>query len=108
MPTKTVVEPEIAEGSQTERERLYHVIILNDEEHTVDYVVEMLQAIVKLSASAALACTLEADSSGSSIVYTCGLEEAETKRDLIHAYGPDWRLPHSHGSVAALVEPAAE
>ena len=106
--TKTILEPEIAGGSSTERERLYHVIILNDEEHTVDYVVEMLQAIVQLSAHAALACTLEADGSGSSIVHTCGLEEAENKRDLIHAYGPDWRLPHSRGSVTALVEPAAE
>lgn len=106
--TKTVVEPEIGEESATEKQKLYHIIILNDEEHTIDYVVEMLQAIVRISASAALACTLEADSAGSSIVCTCGLEEAESKRDLIHAYGPDWRLPHSRGSVTALVEPAAE
>ena len=108
MTTKTVLEPGVAHGTSTEKEKVYHVIILNDEEHTVDYVVEMLQAVVQLSASAALACTLEADSTGSSIVYTCGLEEAENKRDLIHGYGPDWRLPHSRGSVSALVEPAAE
>jgi len=106
--TKTILEPTIAEGTSTKKEKLYHVIILNDEEHTIDYVVEMLQAVVRLSAAAALACTMEADSSGSSIVYTCGLEEAESKRDLIHAYGPDWRMPNSRGSVAALVEPAAE
>jgi ATP-dependent Clp protease adaptor protein ClpS len=106
--TKTVVEPGVAEGTSIKKEKLYHVIILNDEEHTMDYVVEMLQATVKLSEAAAMACTLEADSTGSSIVYTCGLEEAENKRDLIHAYGPDWRLPHSRGSVAALVEPAVE
>jgi ATP-dependent Clp protease adaptor protein ClpS len=106
--TKTVLEPKIAQGTSPEKERLYHVIILNDEEHTIDYVVEMLQGVIKLSASAALACTLEADRSGSSIVYTCGLEEAENKRDLIHAYGPDWRMPNSRGPVTALVEPAAE
>ena len=107
MSTKTVLDPDLAQGTLTEKERLYHVIILNDEEHTIDYVVEMLQAVVGLSATAALACTLEADSSGSCIVHTCWLEEAENKRDKIHAYGPDWRLPHSTGSVAALVEPAA-
>ena len=44
---------------------------------------------------------------GSSIVQTCGLEEAERRRDGVHAYGPDWRMPNSRGSVAALVEPAA-
>ena len=108
MPTKTVADPKAADATSTDKEKLYHIIILNDEEHTIEYVVEMLQAIVRLSPSAALACTLEADSTGSCIVYTCGLEEAENKRDLIHAYGPDWRLPHSRGSVAALVEPAAE
>ena len=108
MTTKTVLEPEIAEGSQTERESLYHVIILNDEEHTIDYVVEMLQATVGLSATAALACTVEADNTGSAVVFTGSLEDAQHKRDLIHAYGPDWRMPNSRGSVAALVEPAAE
>jgi ATP-dependent Clp protease adaptor protein ClpS len=106
--TKTVLEPGVGEETSIQKEKLYHVIILNDEEHTLEYVVEMLQVTVRLSAEAALACTLEADSTGSSIVYTCGLEEAETKRDMIHAYGPDWRLPHSRGSVAAVVEPAVE
>jgi ATP-dependent Clp protease adaptor protein ClpS len=105
---KIVLEPGTAPGTSTQREKVYNVIILNDEDHTMDYVVEMLQTTVRLSAQAALACTLEADATGSSIVYTCGLEEAENKRDLIHAYGPDWRIPHSPGSVAALVEPAAE
>jgi ATP-dependent Clp protease adaptor protein ClpS len=104
---KVTLEPQVEENSSTQHEGLYHVIILNDEEHTIEYVVEMLQAVVGLPAAQALACTLEADSTGSSVVSTCPLEEAESKRDRIHAYGPDWRLPHSRGSVAALVEPAA-
>jgi ATP-dependent Clp protease adaptor protein ClpS len=105
--SKTIAEPQLEETTSARLERLYHVIILNDEDHTIEYVVEMLQKTVGLSADQALACTLEADSKGSSIVCTCALEDAERKRDLIHAYGPDWRLPHSRGSVAALVEPAA-
>lgn len=105
--TKTTLEPAVGEDTSIQLEKLYHVIILNDEEHTIEYVVEMLQAAVGLTASQALSCTLEADGSGSSIVSTCPLEEAEAKRDRIHAYGPDWRLPHSRGSVTALVEPAA-
>ena len=104
---KTIAEPEVGQESSSKTEGLYHVIILNDDDHTVEYVVEMLQALLGLSSADALARTLEADSTGSSIVSTCSLEEAETKRDRIHAYGPDWRLPHSRSSVAALVEPAA-
>ena len=105
--TKTVLEPEVGNNPSAKLEGLYHLIILNDDDHTLEYVIEMLQATVNLTAAQALACTLEADRSGHSIVRTCTLEEAKQKRDRIHAYGPDWRLPHSRGSVAALVEPAA-
>ena len=104
---KTIAEPEVGQKSSSRTEGLYHVIILNDDDHTIEYVVEMLQVAIGLSASDALARTLEADSTGSSVVRTCALSDAEKKRDLIHAYGPDWRLPGSRASVTALVEPAA-
>jgi ATP-dependent Clp protease adaptor protein ClpS len=102
---RTTVEPEIDQQSGEQREKLYHVIILNDDEHTFDYVIEMLQAVFGFSYATALAHTMEADTTGSSVVWTCGLTEAEKKRDQIHAYGPDWRMPNSRGSVAALIEP---
>jgi len=104
---KTIADPEVGQESSSKLEGLYHVIILNDDDHTIEYVVEMLQVAIGLSASDALARTLEADSTGSSVVRTCALSDAEKKRDLIHAYGPDWRLPRSRASVTALVEPAA-
>ena len=104
---KTVTTPDTGTITDTRREKLYHVIILNDDEHSYEYVVEMLQNVFGLSNAAAIGHTIEADTTGSSIVLTCGLEEAERKRDAVHAYGPDWRMPQSRGSVAALVEPAA-
>jgi ATP-dependent Clp protease adaptor protein ClpS len=102
----TTLDTDIENTTQGEKSKLYHVIILNDDEHTFDYVIEMLQAIFSMSYVTALAHTMEANSTGSSIVLTTHLEEAELKRDQIHAYGPDWRMPNSRGSVAALVEPA--
>ncbi|HYR89986.1 MAG TPA: ATP-dependent Clp protease adaptor ClpS [Terriglobia bacterium] len=100
-----MIETETDEKTKDELGKLYHVIILNDDEHSFDYVIEMLEAIFGFSYATALAHTMEADSTGSSIVWTCGLEEAERKRDQIHAYGPDPRMPNSRGSVVALVEP---
>lgn len=102
----TYAEPEIDEVSKDQREKLYHVIILNDDEHSFDYVIEMLQAVFGISYATAAAHTVEADATGSSIVLTCGLTVAERKRDQIHAYGPDPRMPNSRGSVTALIEPA--
>ncbi len=102
----TSLDTDIDQRTKDELSRLYHVIILNDDEHTFDYVIEMLQAVFKFPHATALAHTMEADSTGSSIVLTTHLEEAEQKRDQVHAFGPDWRMPNSRGSVAALVEPA--
>ena len=102
----TTPDTDIENITRDDLSKLYHVIILNDDDHTFDYVIEMLQAVFGFPYATALAHTMEADATGSSIVLTTNLEEAEQKRDQIHAYGPDWRLPHSRGSVAALVEPA--
>jgi ATP-dependent Clp protease adaptor protein ClpS len=102
----TAPETDVEKTTKDELSKLYHVIILNDEEHTFDYVIEMLEAVFNMSYTTAVAHTLEAHNTGSSIVLTTNLEEAEHKRDQVHAYGPDWRMPNSRGSVAALVEPA--
>jgi ATP-dependent Clp protease adaptor protein ClpS len=103
----TTLDTDVENTTKDQLEKLYHVIILNDDEHTFDYVIEMLQAVFGMPYAKALAHTTEADATGSSIVLTTNLEEAEQKRDQIHAYGPDWRMPNSRGSVVALVEPAA-
>ena len=102
----TTLDTDVDQETKGERSKLYHVIILNDDEHTFDYVIEMLQSVFAIPYAAAFAHTMEADSTGSSIVLTTNLEEAERKRDQVHAYGPDWRMPNSSGSVVALVEPA--
>jgi ATP-dependent Clp protease adaptor protein ClpS len=108
MTTATIALPEIENASDVEKEKLYHLIMLNDDDHTFDYVIEMLQKVMGFSEQTATAHTLEADATGSSILRTCGLTEAERKRDAIHAYGPDWRMPRSMGPVTALIEPAAQ
>jgi ATP-dependent Clp protease adaptor protein ClpS len=102
----TTLDTDIDQSAKDDLSKLYHVIILNDNEHTFDYVIEMLQAVFNLPYADAVARTIEADATGSAIVLTTNLEEAEQKRDQVHAYGPDWRMPESRGSVAALVEPA--
>ena len=98
--------PEVEDDVSERLEPLYHVILLNDEDHTYDYVIEMLTKLFSMSEAAAFRHTVEVDTSGSTILLTCELSKAEKKRDQIHSYGADWRLPRSLGSMAALVEPA--
>jgi ATP-dependent Clp protease adaptor protein ClpS len=106
-PKAATVEPEIEDDTSNQLQPLYHVILLNDDDHTYDYVIEMLTKIFGFSESKALSHAVEVDTNGTTILLTCELEKAEHKRDLIHSYGPDWRLPRSLGSMAAIVEPAA-
>ncbi len=99
--------PDIEDNVSEKIESMYHVILLNDEDHTYDYVVEMLTRIFKFSEARAFSHAVEVDTKGTTILITCELDKAEQKRDLIHSYGPDWRLARSLGSMAAIVEPAA-
>ena len=86
---------------------LYHVVLLDDDEHTYDYVIEMLQRLLMMSQAEAFQHAVEVDTSGRTIVITCELPQAEFARDQIRAYGPDWRMPNCKGSMSAVVEPAA-
>ena len=103
------VEEEILEGEESSEdlEKLYHVVLLNDEDHTYDYVIEMLMEVFAFSEDKAYKHTVEVDTQGHSRLVTLPLKDAEKKRDEVHAFGPDPRLPRSQGSMAALIEPAA-
>ena len=48
----------------------------------------------------------EVDDTGRVVVATTHLEEAELKRDQIHAFGPDPLIPRCKGSMSATVEAA--
>ncbi len=103
------IDEEIRAGNEVEdeTERLYHVILLDDDDHTYEYVIEMLMAIFAFSERKGYEHTVDVDTNGHTRLLTCGLSEAEAKRDKIHAYGADPRLDRSLGSMAALIEPAA-
>jgi ATP-dependent Clp protease adaptor protein ClpS len=105
-----MANPSISPGAETiEREQLvplYRVVLLDDNDHTYDYVIEMLQRIFIFSLEQAYRHAEEVDRCGRTVLITCELREAEFARDQIQSYGPDWRLARSLGSMAAIVEPA--
>jgi ATP-dependent Clp protease adaptor protein ClpS len=89
------------------REPLFNVVLLDDDDHTYEYVIEMLGAIFLLPPEVAFQHAVEVDTTGRTVVMTCEREQAEFGRDQIHAYGADPRMPRSKGSMSAIVEPAA-
>jgi ATP-dependent Clp protease adaptor protein ClpS len=101
----TIASPGTTQETYRQQAPVYNVVLLDDAEHTYDYVVEMLEKLFALSAEAAWNHAVEVDSTGRTIVMTCELPAAEFGRDQIHAFGADWRMPNSKGSMSAIVEP---
>ena len=84
----------------------YHVVLLDDEYHTYEYVVEMLMRLFRHGRAISWKMASEVDLRGRSIVFTTNKEQAEHKRSQIQSYGADRRLAHSKGSMSATVEKA--
>jgi ATP-dependent Clp protease adaptor protein ClpS len=100
----------LTESGEQEKEELsplWHVVLLDDDEHTYDYVVEMLVRLFFKTVEEAYHHAREVDTTGRTIVMTCDEQAAIFARDQIHAYGADWRMPKSKGSMSAVLEPAA-
>ncbi len=104
--TKPTVFPDVEVIRHEELVPLYHVVLLDDDDHTYDYVIEMLQELFIFSLQQAFHHAVEVDMTGRTILITCELPPAEFARDQIHAYGADPRLDRSKGSMSAIVEPA--
>jgi ATP-dependent Clp protease adaptor protein ClpS len=101
----TIASPGTKQENQERLAPLYNVVLLDDAEHTYDYVVEMLEKLFALSTADAWNHAVEVDNTGRTIVITCELPAAEFGRDQIQAYGADWRMASSKGSMSAIVEP---
>lgn len=103
---KPALSPETEVIEQDRLVPLFRVVLLDDNDHTYDYVIEMLQKIFIFTLEQAYRHAEEVDRCGRTVLITCELPQAEFARDQIHSYGRDWRLPRSKGSMSAVVEPA--
>ena len=98
--------PESRRSTETRKQPRYHVVLLDDDDHTYAYVVEMLGKLFHHPKNQAFKMAREVDSTGRVICLTTTMELAELKRDQVLAYGADPLLPNSHGSMRATIEPA--
>jgi ATP-dependent Clp protease adaptor protein ClpS len=108
MPPSTVLNPGTTQRTRDRQAPLYNVVLLNDDDHTAEYVIEMLEKLFAIPLEQAWDHVVEVDSTGRTVVVTCDLPVAEFGRDQIHAFGADWRIPYCKGSMSAVVEPCSE
>ena len=104
--TSTTTRPQEKKAQKTERLPPYNVILLDDDDHSFEYVVRMLKTLFGHPLEKGYRMAVEVDTTGRVIVATTNLEHAELKRDQIHAFGPDPLIPRCKGSMSATIEPA--
>jgi ATP-dependent Clp protease adaptor protein ClpS len=94
------------EEQKTKKQPPYNVVLLNDDDHSYEYVIAMLQQLFGYPKEKGFMMAKEVDTTGRVIVLTTTKEHAELKRDQIHAFGPDPLIPRCQGSMSATIEPA--
>lgn len=104
--TQTAPRAETDVETKTKRMPPYHVIILNDEEHTYEYVIELLIKLFGHALKTAEELTRKIDLGGRAVVYTTHKEKAELKCEQVLSYGPDPRMSASKSSLGCYIEPA--
>ena len=92
-PNAVVVEKKKQKASRPKRQPRYHVILWDDDDHSYDYVIRMMQELFGHSYERGYQLAKEVDTAGRTICLTTTLEHAELKRDQIHAFGRDAGSP---------------
>ena len=106
-PTETIVRPKRKPAKERDHKRQprYHVVLWDDNDHTVTYVIRMMQELFGHPKEQGFMIAREVDTSGRAICLTTTREHAELKRDQIHAYGKDDDVKNCKGSMSCTIEP---
>ncbi|HYT93278.1 MAG TPA: ATP-dependent Clp protease adaptor ClpS, partial [Gemmataceae bacterium] len=81
------------EKEKVKKQPPYHVVLLNDDDHSFEYVIGMLQRLFGHPPEKGYQMAYKVHTEGRVIVDTTSKERAELKRDQIHAFGPDKGIP---------------
>lgn len=87
-------------------QRQWNVVLLDDQDHTYDYVIRMVQTVFGMGRERADALAQEVDRNGRAICLTTHREHAELKCEQIMAFGRDPLVTQSAGPMQAILEPA--
>ena len=106
-PSKTVVKPRGKKKKQTRRVPPYNVILENDDHHSVEFVIEVLQKALGYAQERAYRLMMQAHTTGRSAVWTGPKEVAELKADQIRSFHETRsQAGKKLGPLSCYIEPA--
>jgi ATP-dependent Clp protease adaptor protein ClpS len=103
-PTRTL--PDFEEETRTRRQPPYAVVVLNDDDHTFDYVIQTFMKVFNYEFEKCFKLAQMIHEEGRAIVWVGSLEVAELKRDQIKSAGPDhWSTKKVTWPLGVELEP---
>ncbi|WP_020473973.1 ATP-dependent Clp protease adaptor ClpS [Zavarzinella formosa] len=85
----------------------YHVLIENDDDHTMEFVIVVLQKVFGYSTEKSFELTLQAHTNGEAVVWTGSKEVAELKLDqILTHHEKHFRDGRPLGPLSCRIEPA--
>ncbi len=102
---ETVQRKRARQQNKPKRQPRYHVILWDDDDHSYEYVIEMMKVLFGHPAERGFQIAVDVDAHGRATCLTTTKEHAELKRDQIHAYGKDKLIQKCAGSMSATIEP---
>jgi ATP-dependent Clp protease adaptor protein ClpS len=104
--TQTQVQTDTKGKPQTKQPWLWNVVLLNDDAHTYDFVIRMMQELFSASPERGQVVAKKVDSQGRAVCLTTHKEHAELKQEQIHSFGRDHLIAGCAGSMTSIIEPA--
>ncbi|MFP6677092.1 MAG: ATP-dependent Clp protease adaptor ClpS [Pirellulaceae bacterium] len=98
-------EKTVKNNQKPKRQPRYSVILWDDNDHSYEYVIRMMQRVFGHQIEMGFKIAKEVDSAGRAICLTTTKEHAELKMEQIHSYGKDDLIARCKGSMSSTIEP---
>jgi ATP-dependent Clp protease adaptor protein ClpS len=103
--TTTTTKPR--DEARTRRLPPYNVVLLNDDDHSMEFVIDVLCKVLGCAVERATQLTLEAHTSGRAVIWTGPKEVAELKREQVTTFTETRARDGAHlGPLGCDIEPA--
>jgi ATP-dependent Clp protease adaptor protein ClpS len=102
--TTVAAKPKPVEKTKPKHAPKYNVLLWDDDQHSYEYVIDMMQKVFGHTAGKSLRIAFEVDHHGVAICLTTTMEHAELKCQQITSYGRDHLIATSLGSMKSTIE----
>jgi len=106
MATQTDTRTQSRTVTETKQPPLWNVVLLDDQDHSYEYVIRLAQELFAHPVEKALKIAKTVDKDGRAICLTTHKEHAELKREQVLGFGRDPIIATSRGSMGCIIEPA--